>query len=285
MLHVYQPKDASLCLSSRRVVFIGDSVTRTLFFQFAHVVDPALPSFPPDDEQKHSDYEFYSKSATQLSFYWDPFLNTSRTHGFVNQSNKTGDGYSTRRPALLVFGSGLWYLRYSFTSGGLLAWEAKMEAILGNFNQTGFKPADEVVILPIEQVVPSKLSHERASSMRSSDIEAMNADLLHRIHPPQADWIHMFTNSPQTLPVSFPLTFNGMLDDSQTEDGLHFSDAVVKAQANILLNLRCNDILPKKFPFDKTCCRRYPWPSALHLLVLLMATLCAPVVWFLSRQG
>src|ERR1700729_1808788 len=105
MLHVYKPKDASLCLSSRRIVFIGDSVTRKLFFQFAHVVDPALPSSPPDDD-KHSDHELYSKSATQLSFYWDPYLNTSRTHGFVKQSNKTGEAYAMRRPALLVFGSG-----------------------------------------------------------------------------------------------------------------------------------------------------------------------------------
>ncbi len=75
-----------------------------------------------------------------------------------------------------------------------------------------------------------------------------------------------------------------MLDPSQTEDGLHFSDAVVKVQANLLLNLRCNDVLPKVFPLDKTCCRSYPWPSALHFLVLVVVVLWGPANWFLSRR-
>src|SRR6267154_1319908 len=112
MLHSYQPKDASACLSSRRVVFIGDSIARKLFFQFGQVLDPALPKGPPSDEQKHSDHALHSKAGTQLEFYWDPYLNTSLTREFINLPTKTGNATEilSRKPSLLILGSGLWYL-------------------------------------------------------------------------------------------------------------------------------------------------------------------------------
>ena len=128
------------------------------------------------------------------------------------------------------------------------------------------------------------LSADRAQSMRSSDIDAMNSDLLHRIRPPHINDPFAFFSSPSSSPIALPLVFNKMLDPSQTDDGLHFFDTVVKMQANILLNLRCNDVLPKTFPLDKTCCRSYPWPSPVHFLVLAGVILWGPVTWFLSRR-
>ena len=71
------------------------------------------------------------------------------------------------------------------------------------------------------------------------------------------------------------------VDKSLTEDGLHYSDTVIKIQANILLNLQCNDKLPKVFPFNKTCCNRYPWPSTVHLFVLGLVVLSGP--WLVYR--
>ncbi|KAG1749914.1 10 TM acyl transferase domain found in Cas1p-domain-containing protein [Suillus paluster] len=280
MLHVYQSKDTTPCLASRRVVFIGDSVTRTLYFQFMHIVDPKLPSAPPDDNHKHSNHSFTSESVTTLDFFWDPYLNTSSTLALIH-------GHLPRRgvddrPAMLVLGSGLWYLRYADTTGGLPAWEAKMESLLESIYATPIKPADEVVILPVEDIVPSKLSPARAETMHSSDIDAMNSDLYHRINPPSSDLYSIFSSSPVALPVSLPLVFNKMLDDASTEDGLHFSDDIVKAHANILLNLRCNDAGPKTFPFDKTCCRAYPSPSSLQLAILAVVVVYGPIMWYLA---
>ncbi|OCH94755.1 Cas1p-domain-containing protein [Obba rivulosa] len=289
MLHAYQPKDAATCMRARRVVFVGDSVTRQLFFQFAHAVDPGLPTAPPDDEHKHIDYTFNTDAGIQLMFYWDPYLNTSHTQGLISPSGVFGDSPETSsdRPALLVLGAGLWYIRYE-DSGGLPAWEAKMESTLNTLARALILPADTVVVLPIEDVVPSKLSRERASTMHASDIDAMNSDLNHRIRPPASRDPFTFFSLPashgEPIPVALPLVFNQMLDPSQTEDGLHFSDTLVKAQANILLNLRCNDVLPKTFPIDKTCCRSYPHPTPLHAVVLAAAFLWGPVCWMLSRR-
>lgn len=286
MLHSYKPNDASTCLASRQVVFIGDSVMRKLFFQFGRVIDPTLPIAPADDDHKHSDHSLLSKAGTLLEFYWDPYMNTSRTHEFLSSqttaSNVT-DGLA-QKPSILVLGSGLWYLRYP-ESGGLRAWEANTEASLAAITHARTNPADKVILLPIEEVVPSKLSPERASSMQSSDIDAMNSDLYHRIHPPLSDPGRLFSAPPSSMPISLPLVFNKMLDQSQTEDGLHFSDDVVKAQANVLLNLRCNDVLPKIFPFDKTCCRRYPRPSVLQIIILCVAILWGPYTLFISHRS
>nr|VWO94211.1 Probable O-acetyltransferase CAS1 (EC (Capsule synthesis protein 1) [Ganoderma boninense] len=284
MMYQYQAKDVSTCMKSRRVVFIGDSVTRQLYFQFAHIVDKSLPSGPPDDEHKHMDYTFTSNTDVQLFFHWDPFLNSSDTHALLHPLGRTSP---SETPVLLVVGSGLWYLRY-VQSGGLPAWEATMESILGAISQAHSPLADRVVVLPIEDVISSKLSADRAASMHASDIDAMNSDLLHRIQPAALrdpfSFLPIPIPRPIGMPVSLPLVFNQMLHPSQTQDGLHFSDPVVGMQAQVLLNLQCNDILPKKFPFDKTCCRSYPWPAPLHLLLLAGIVLWGPVNWLLARR-
>lgn len=267
---------------SKQVVFIGDSVTRLLFFQLAHILDPTIPTAPPEGLQ-HSNHVFRTMHGIPISFFWDPFLNTSHTYdmvGSTTSSTSLDSDDDVQRIGLLVLGSGLWYLRYS----GLSSWEANMEHILNSLARNRAKTADEVVILPVEQVVASKLTHERAISIRSSDIDAMNSDLFHRINPPLTDIFSIFSRPTSSIPVAFPRVFNEMLDPSQTEDGLHFSNTLVKLQATILLNQRCNDALPKKFPFDKTCCSRYPWPSPLQLVILIAAVLWGPITYISSHQ-
>ncbi|EKM61251.1 uncharacterized protein PHACADRAFT_247738 [Phanerochaete carnosa HHB-10118-sp] len=286
-MHTYQEKDIKSCLQSKQLVFIGDSVTRQLYFQMAHALDSSLPSAPTDDDRKHANYDVTTSHDVRLSFYWDPFLNTSDALSFIRPSSRSRfpNAFVDERPGMLVLGTGLWYLRYADTSGGLPAWEAVIENALEALSLTQDKPADLVVVLPVEEVVPSKLSPERASTMHASDIDAMNSDLAHRILPPSlTDPFAFFSPSDGPLPASFPSVFNQMLDPSQTEDGLHFSASVVKMQASILLNLRCNDELAKVPPFDTTCCRRYPWPSLLHLLVVSAIIIWGPLCWFLARR-
>ena len=278
-LHKYGEKEASACFRSKELIFIGDSVTRKLFFQVVQVLDRSLPSGPPSDAAKHANHKFHTTSGTDLTFAWDPFLNSSYTQSILL---KSGDNTikSLPSPAMLVLGSGLWYLRYSNSSGGVPAWESRIKHIFYSLT-TNPKPADEVVILPIEQIISSKLTPERASTMRPSDIDAMNSDLYHRINPPSDDFKYSFTSLSRSVTASLPLVFNQMVDESLTEDGLHYSDAVIRAQANILFNLQCNNKLPKTFPFNKTCCNRYPWPSAIHLAVLGLVVISGP--WLVYR--
>ncbi|KAH0838245.1 10 TM acyl transferase domain found in Cas1p-domain-containing protein [Lanmaoa asiatica] len=283
-LRLHDRMDVSQCLSSRRVVFVGDSVTRALFFQFIHTADPTLPKEPPDDGAKHSDHSFVSESQTRLDFVWDPFLNTTSALALINPPRQHSTDGQSERPALLVLGSGLWYLRYADTSGGLPAWEANIEAHIEAINGARDKPADEVIFLPVEEIVPSKLSTEKLDTMHSSDIDAMNSDLYHRIKPSTNSSWSQLLGSASSGRISLPSVFNKMLDDSQTQDGIHFTETIVKAQANILLNLRCNDEWPKTFPMDKTCCRMYPWPGPVQSTVLAALLLYTCTFLYRSRE-
>ena len=279
-LHKYEEKEASACFRSKELIFIGDSVTRKLFFQVVQVLDRSLPGVPPSDTGKHANHRFHTTSGTDLTFAWDPFLNSSYTQSVLLKSRDNDTIKPLPSPAMLVLGSGLWYLRYSNSSGGVPAWESRIEHIFHSL-ATNPKPADEVVILPVEHIISSKLTPERASTMHPSDIDAMNSELYHRINPPSDDFKYSFTSLERSVTASLPLVFNQMVDESLTEDGLHYSDAVIRAQANILLNLQCNNKLPKTFPFNKTCCNRYPWPSALHLTVLGLVVFSGP--WLVYR--
>ncbi|KZW02532.1 Cas1p-domain-containing protein [Exidia glandulosa HHB12029] len=285
MVHQYKAKDVETCMKYGRVVFVGDSVTRQLFFALAHIADPSLPQGPPSSDQKHSDYAYDTKSGVHLNFIWDPFLNTSKTatilQGNVDFTPATAP--DTQPPTLLVMGSGLWYLRYSADTGGLPTWTSMIETTFAKISNAKKPIAQRLVFLPVEQVVESQLSEVRAASIHPADIEAMNSDLSHRISPPTTTiWngdgvLAGGSTKGAPLPIALPMAFNLMLDPSQSKDGMHFSANLVQAQANVLLNLRCNEELPKVFPLDKTCCRSYPTPSYLQLAVLAVIVLWGPI--------
>ena len=284
MLHNYNPKDVSTCLSSRRVIFIGDSTTRQLFFTLAHMADPTLPSQPPSDDQKHVDHDLESQDHTEFSFVWDPFLNTTRTKHILQMTDESSASSTPaliRTPAMLVVSSGLWFLRYAESSGGLLRWEARIEDTLDQIASAGEQLADKVVFLPVEDVISSLLSPSRASSMHNSDIDAMNADLKHRIDPLSTKYFpapsQLLRKSSRQFHVAFPQAFNQMLDPSLTTDGLHYSNKVLKAQANVLFNFRCNEGLQKTFPLDKTCCRSYPPILFYQFLVVMVLVSWGPI--------
>ena len=279
MLYNYGAREAQQCFDKRKLVFIGDSTTRKLFYQTARVLDNKLPAAPPNDNQKHANVDLSTSYGTSISFIWDPYLNGSQVHNLI-------DGRSDARPALLVIGSGLWYMRYSNSSGGLPTWEANMGRILRSIAGSKARIADSVVVLPVEQIVATKLSHERASSIRSSDIDAMNSYLSHRINPPSSGLGPTANVKKPTFPAALPLVFNQMLEASMTEDGLHYADPVVQTQATLLINMRCNGFLPKVSPFNKTCCNRYPRPSFIHAMVLLAVILWGPYTYFkLANNG
>ena len=195
--------------------------------------------------EKHSDRTF-TLNRMQFSFYWDPFLNGTRMSEFLDGSLARTVGGCV--PTMAVVGSGIWYLRHP-ESGGIPEWKGRMDSLFQAVEPSARTViADEVILLPVEKAVESRLSPERAATLHAEDIAAMNTHLDELLHGAA----EQFGKGPT---LAIPRVFNTLIAglDDQTDDGLHFSEAVSKVQASILLNLRCNDVLPKKFPFDKTC--------------------------------
>jgi hypothetical protein len=273
MLHQYKSADVKTCLEAdRRVVFVGDSITRSLFFSFMHIADPSLPLGPASTERKHSDHSYTGAGEVQFDYIWDPFLNSSSTKNLLSKRHRSKD-----TPFLLVLGSGLWYLRYHTSSGGTTAWKEKIETIIRDTRGSN-TVADHLVLLPVEILVQSKLSDDRAASMKESDIEAMNAIMRH--------WVKLLpstrvpgkeASNRSTTQLSVPFVFNSMLRASQTEDGLHYANSVLDNQANVLLNRLCNDALPKTSPMDKSCCRAYPHMKVMQTFIVIVVFAAGPL--------
>jgi N-acetylneuraminate 9-O-acetyltransferase len=58
MTTAYNPASVATCMASRSVVFIGDSITRQLFYAMAKIADPSAPDGPATDGEKHKDASF-----------------------------------------------------------------------------------------------------------------------------------------------------------------------------------------------------------------------------------
>ncbi|SCV67287.1 BQ2448_5933 [Microbotryum intermedium] len=284
MLHPYKPKEVTQCFADRHIVFIGDSTVRQVFCEsiirkryYATVkqVDKSVDTAA----EKHSDRVLTINGVT-YSFYWDPFLNSTRFTQLVGGTLASNVGGVT--PTLAVIGSGIWYLRHP-DSGGVDKWTQRMEALFYGLNpDRAVKIADEVILMPVENAFESKLSPERAANVHLDDINQMNDLLDKKLHEHAA--VQKTYSMRPTLAV--PRVFNKVIAglEEETDDGLHFSDAVVKVQATILLNVRCNDVLPKKFPFDKTCCNSYPNPNWVQILVLAICLAWGPIGLYMHSK-
>ncbi|GAA5890054.1 hypothetical protein JCM5296_004755 [Sporobolomyces johnsonii] len=272
MLHPYTPKQAGQCLEGRHVVFIGDSTVRQVFYAAVKHVDKTVDTVA----EKHSDRTL-TAGGIQFSFYWDPFLNGTRTTQLLDGT--LGSAVGGGPPTLAVVGGGIWYLRHP-DSGGVSAWNRRMDDLFAAVNPALPPIADEVILMPVENAIESRLSPERAATVHHDDIQTMNDALDDRLRSAAL-------LSSQARPVlAIPKVFNKLIDglEDETPDGLHFSDAVSKVQASILLNLRCNDVLPKKFPFDKTCCFQYPTPNWVQIVLLVVMLAWAPAGLYLYSR-
>ncbi|RHZ83028.1 hypothetical protein Glove_100g18 [Diversispora epigaea] len=263
MMHKYQLKDIQTCLSKRRVLFIGDSLIRKLFYTLAKKINPNVKTI----NDAHSNLHFPMNENITLDFIWDPYLNSTETDNilFGRQS------YSNSiKPSILLLGTGLWYLRYP-DSGGYDSWQEKIDTIIELENIS-----DSMFLSPVENLIYEKLSQVRANTMHREDIDMMNDYLAFK----SQEILESRNDFRIQDNFNIPFVFNKILEGipNATEDGLHFNDELLNVHMDILLNFRCNNIIPKKIPFRNTCCFKYPEGNWVQILIITFFVIYLPII-------
>ena len=272
MMHEYNAKDVVTCLKSRRVVFIGDSVTRQIFWAFAKKLDVR-----GHGESKHSNISVDAQGL-KIEFLWDPYLNTSSFHREVaGTSLSVSKNGQIDTAAILLIGGGLWNARY-LGEASYQHFETSITEITRALHNTNItvtplgQPGrnsegvhDLVVVAPIQVPHYDALSPERARTITPARVKPI--------------FQHLQRSSIQHN-IIVAWTFSHMTwhqPSAYHQDGLHVNEAVAAEMADVLLNARCNAILrqsnTKGYPMDKTCCNRYQRPNWTQSLILI-ASLC-----------
>lgn len=276
MLHEYDAGDMSICLKSRRVAFIGDSVIRQIFWAFVEKLD-----IPQRGEDKHSNISV-DAHGLKVDFVWDPYLNTSSLYGEVARAPLSDSKNSqVDRATIILMGGGLWHARHL----GEVCYQHFKDSIDeitralqdGNTTRTSLSQAsqssggadDLVLVAPILVPQYGALSPARARTITPARVER----LLQHLQQSSIE---------QNLTVAWSfshMTWREALAYGQ--DGLHISRAVAGEMANVLLNARCNVVLRqsnvKGYPMDKTCCNKYPRPNRTQSVFLIFSLGVLPV--------
>jgi hypothetical protein len=273
MLHNYKPADVATCFANRRVVFAGDSTIRQLFWGVAKKLDKDVDT---SQAEKHADITV-EKNGVKLEFLWDPFLNSSRVK--QEQELFEGDKYpgqDPNRPSILLMGTGLWYARFE-TLNGMKKWKDNIDEAVSRMRlgrkTTDLTRQDLIMLTPVTIPVWGRLNEERKKTITAQTIMEMNTYLqqLSDIHGLDVMWAF------ESMTYGLPQTYES--------SGLHLNESIVAKQAEVLLNLRCNAVLPSQYPYDKTCCNMYEAPNHQQWLGLVFVLAILPAMSYFRNKA
>ena len=299
MMHNYQDNDLVPCLKHRRLVFLGDSSVRQLYWATARKF-----GVPEYSKAEHNDLAFHIHDAA-VEFRWDPFLNSSNLTMELTAAAHSRQGLKgAHSTAALVIGGGLWHARYLDEAHYFDSYRGSLESIAqsmdllspknagGPLHRYSFGPLDThgfVLVTPVPVPFYDGLSPERATTITPAKIDTLN--------------LYLYQNSAAGN-VTVPWSFSSMISpdgSSYQPDGLHFSDNLASRMVDVILNLRCNVELrianrQRGHPMDKTCCNRYNpprWPQSimmgifvwlLPIVLLLTSTESSRIPFLPSRK-
>ncbi|KAK9447315.1 10 TM acyl transferase domain found in Cas1p-domain-containing protein [Limtongia smithiae] len=261
LFHSYNSKEAVTCLRNKQVLFAGDSNVRQLFWEYVRTIDPDVE----ESHQKHANIHFY-KDGVEIEFLWDPYLNSTSKSRLAECRSE----HLSKSNSHIVLGSGLWYSRYEGPLA-LAEWTKNMEWIASTL-ETCNSYYKTPILLPVTVPLWNALREDRAKTIKPTDIEYMNK----YIQGLQTKYNMIVPTSLNEMMVDYPSAY--------LNDGLHAQPAVVKAKANVLLNMYCNQEVTaaRGYPIDKTCCYRYTMPNFLQFLILLTLVLIVPLLYIAS---
>jgi hypothetical protein len=294
IMHEYKKKDIQECLHKRRLVFIGDSTTRQIFWAVAKKMDQrrAVEEITDmlESNEKHVDLEFTS-GGVSVQFIWDPFLNSTgldrELKTFKPDPEVELDNAEESAGLILLGSPGLWYARhggYNFMKN----FKESVDHVIPFMDHA----KEENMVLPVSRPFPSRkqspnflllapvqvprydlLSPSREETITPEKIDTMNDYLQQLSEHSSADVVWSYSL----------MTWDGKAE--YEESGIHVIDNVAHRKADVLLNLRCNaDGHSLGHPFNRTCCSNYKQPALAQWIILLGGMFVLPALPFIRRK-
>ena len=293
LIHEYKAKDISSCLKSKRIVYIGDSTIRSIFWATAKKLDLKGAADDMLAAEKHADLSFV-RDGVSVEFIWDPFLNSSRLHDELvayrhNLTSTDSVSNQSRSAAIMLAGGGLWDARH-IEIAPLWHFKESVDNIVpfmttaksgesSRFASLSLKNnggANNLLLLaPIQVPMYESLSPPRATTITPEKINSMN-DYLQQLSVYQgADVLWSYS------------LMTWRLKSAYEEGGIHVLEHVANRKADVLLNLRCNAeaAISKGYPFDRTCCGTYGRLGWVQWLLLANALAVLPIVTLITMGG
>ena len=285
-MHNYGHQDLSACLKDRKIVFVGDSITRQVFWATSR----KLGIQDPSGEDRHTDHEIVLQGVT-VSFIWDPFLNSSGLHRELTAASVSLESTSSAgTTSLMLIGGGLWHARY-LREQYLRHFEYSLEDITETIalqeklsekhyarSVDRFFSAESLVIFAPVLVPDSRLlTPLRAETMTTNAIDSMN---------------YLLRQFSEKVEIPVIWSYNSMTAGQERafqSDGLHVTETFASTMADVFLNVRCNLALrqsqDKAYPLDRTCCNRYDPPHWTQALILSVLIGLAPFLFLVKSTG
>ena len=289
-MHNYGSQDTKTCLEHHKLIFVGDSSVRSLYWATRRKLNPRLAHEESTTAGRHADLSYSDSDGVDVAFYWDPYLNTSRLYHEVQRSTN-GQAVSPTGPSwTIIIGGGLWHARH-LADSAVPRLQGSLDRIARWSNVTDIalaqRPdnASPLLLLPIQPLQYEALDKARAETMTPSRIESLNDILKHFAGDSNIPVAWAFARMTEGHPTAF--------DPS----GLHVTEAVVDKMVDLILNRACNNAVmgKRKYPRDTTCCFTYPEANTVRTLfstsTLLWSTalLAVPSMWWFkgpeSRNG
>jgi len=264
-MNEYSRDDFHDCLGGRRVLFVGDSTSRQLFFAAAKRLDhekadeKLLEVFVSENPQHDVSLE---ADGVRLEFMWDPWLNSSDLFAELEKFQHRVPGKQTGADSagLIVLGApGLWAAR----NGGDNFFSLFRRGVdpVRRYLRHDLRPErgrqldygqlrDQVLMTAVQVPWYARLSRRRAETLSPSRIDLMNGYLRALPHPERS---HLVTVYGQMT--------RGIEQRAFEDTGIHINEDLAERWIDVVLNVRCNNGLQYHGQMDKkTCCVRYPSP-------------------------
>jgi len=165
-------------LNRRKVVFIGDSMTRYLYHSTVRALGIEGSGAYDATGPKHADIHHTLWETTPVTFRWAPLatdqLNILKEY---NKISSAGEGYENLGPDLIVLGGGAWDRLHLYATDEDRQSHAATLKDLGYEMQKAQRDGGSAVVWFIPTTINSKAlnTEEKRDHMREEDMEAMRA--------------------------------------------------------------------------------------------------------------